>query len=348
LVTVLQNNMRCDYPDGMASASVGGVTEGYTFDWYDVALNYISSGTVVTNLSAGNYTVIATDQLNATNVGMIQFTILDQIVVPEVSLESIPNTSCFAVGNGALITTVAGTSTDYTYAWYEGADPQGSFISSNVHLTDRSGGAYTLQVTNILSGCYTRISAQIVDEPAIPVVNVAATNNTDCTTPNGTLNAVTEEHAMQYSFTWYTSDLNPIGVTSPFVEHLAAGNYVVTVVDGVTGCTSTSAAVINDNCDFTSPGFSGAANNVITSEKKLEGTGIGYYPNPASETLWVSSTGPAALALINHSGEIVLRQNVYLTDTPFALDLSGLKPGGYILNANEGGNLSNFQIVIKK
>lgn len=154
-----------------------------------------------------------------------------------------------------FITTVAGTSTDYSYKWYEGADPAGSFISSDVHLIERSAGSYTLEVTNIISGCFTRVSSQIAEQPAIPLVNVVATNNTNCTTPNGTLNAVTEEAAQQYIFTWYTIDLNPLGVTGPFIDHLAAENYVVSVNDGVTGCTSTSTAVIIDDCDFTSHSF---------------------------------------------------------------------------------------------
>jgi hypothetical protein len=347
LVTVIQNNRNCEIPDGTASASVGGDTEGYTFDWYDAGFNYITSGNVVSNFSAGNYIVVGLDGMGTITVGTVHFTILDEIVLPVVSLESTANTSCVATGNGALITIVNGNPSDYSYAWYEGADPQGSFISSAMNLFDRPAGSYTLTVTHLITRCYTTVSGQIVDDLAIPVVNVVATNNTNCTTPNGTLNAVTEEAAQQYSFAWYTIDLTPLGVTTPLIEHLAAGNYVVSVTDGVTGCATSATGVIIDNCTAESrPGFSAFAGDVTNPKK--EASNIGYYPNPASGTLYVSSTGPAELALINHNGEVVLRKNVYLTDTAFALDLSGIKPGKYILKANEAGTITNFQIVIKK
>jgi hypothetical protein len=122
----------------------------------------------------------------------------------------------------------------------------------------------------------------------------------------------------------------------------------VVVTDGLTGCVSTTTGVINDDCSFTESGFSGVAGNIVTNEKKMGNSTIGYYPNPARETLYVSSTGPAALVLINSSGEIVQRQNIYLRDYAFPLDVSGLRPGKYVLKANEGGTISNYQIIIKK
>jgi hypothetical protein len=347
-VTVIQNQTSCVPPNGSASASVVGGSVGYTFEWYDVGFNPLGvTSPIITNLPGGNYFVIVRDGSGAA-VGTSQVAIQIQTVAPEVVLESIPNTSCIvASSNGALITSVSGNPSDYTYAWYEGADVQGSLISTASHLTDRSGGAFTLVVTDVVTGCSTTITGQITDAPAIPVINVVATNNTNCTTPNGSLNAVTEQNSAQYSITWYDIGLNPLGITGPFADNLAAGNYAVIVTDGLTGCNSLAYGAIYDECDFTFTGSSGVAGNVITSEKKVTG-GIGYYPNPASGTLYVSSTGPAALALINQSGEIVLRQNVYLTDTPFALDISNLRPGKYILKANEAGVVTNFQIIVKK
>jgi hypothetical protein len=347
-VTVIQNQTSCVLPNGSASASVAGGNTGYTFEWFDVTLNPLGiSSSIATNLPAGNYSVIVRDATAAV-VGIGQVVIQSEIVVPAVTLESIPNTSCSVAANGALVTSVPGSPTDYSYAWYEGAEVQGSLISTATHLFDRSGGDYTVVVTNIITGCSTTVTGQITDAPAIPIVNVVATNNTNCTTPNGSLNAVTEQAAAQYSITWYDVGLNPLGITGPFADNLAAGNYVVIVTDGLTGCNSlVHAPAIYDECDFMFSGSSSVAGNVVTNDKKATG-GIGYYPNPASGTLYVGSTGPAALALINHSGEIVLRQNVYLTDTPFALDISGLKSGKYILKANQSGVVTNYQIIIKK
>jgi hypothetical protein len=349
-VTVIQNNTSCQIPNGSATVSVGGVTLGYTFEWYDINLNPLGvSGPVINTLPAGNFVVIVRDA-SAAVVGVTHFVIADHTVRPVVEIESIANTSCYAVANGALITSVSGNPGDYSYAWYEGADVQGSLISTDTHLTERSGGGYTLVVTNVVTGCHTTLTAQISSTPAIPVVNVVViSHNTSCTTPNGELNAVTEQAAGQYIITWYDVALNPLGITGPVADHLGAGNYIVVVTDAVTGCTSSANNVINAaDCDSMSPGSSGVAGDVITNEKKITGTGIGYYPNPASGTLWVSSTGPAALVLINQSGEIVFRQNVYLTDTPFALDVSDLKPGKYILKAYEGVQVTNFQIIVKK
>lgn len=349
-VNVIQNNTSCIIANGIASGSVGGTTSGYTFDWYDAALNPLGvTGPSINNLSAGNYVVIARNASDGTVVGSISFLISDEIMLPQVSIESIANTSCDVVmSNGALITTVQGNLSDYTFAWYEGSDPQGSLISSSTHLTDRIGGNYTLSVTNVITGCVTTLTAQIVNQPAVPVVNVVATNNTNCTTPNGTLTAVTEHSAGQYMINWYDVALNPLGISGVVASNLGAGNYVVTVADVLTNCITTATGVIIDDCDFSSNGFSDVAGRVLTNDKKESSASIGYYPNPASGTLYVSSTGPASLMLVDEKGEVVLRQNVYLTDTPFALDVSGLKSGKYILRANEAGITTNFQIIIKK
>jgi hypothetical protein len=154
-VTVIQNNSNCVMPNGTASATVGGTTLGYTFLWYDVTLNPLGvTGPTINSLAAGNYSVIATEV--ATNIQTtIHFVIMDHLIVPHVTLESHPNTSCTTVGNGTLVALFEGSHEDYSFAWYQGADPAGSLISTSVHLHDASAGSYTLQVTNLSSGCYT-------------------------------------------------------------------------------------------------------------------------------------------------------------------------------------------------
>ena len=102
-VTVIQNQRNCLIPDGSASASVGGGVAGYNFDWYDVALNPLGvSGPLITNLVAGNYSVVVRQQSTGAVVGITQFTIQDETEAPVVSVESIPNTSCYSVANGAI------------------------------------------------------------------------------------------------------------------------------------------------------------------------------------------------------------------------------------------------------
>jgi len=97
LVVETQDNTSCSGANGSASASVGGLTDGYTFEWYqgsDETGLFFNSGPSVTNLSAGIYTVRAFDQATGQSIGTAQATVSDAITLPEVVTQSIPNTSC--------------------------------------------------------------------------------------------------------------------------------------------------------------------------------------------------------------------------------------------------------------
>jgi hypothetical protein len=133
-------------------------------------------------------------------------------------------------------------------------------------INNLTAGAYTVTITNTMTGCSNTCQA-VVNSTLVPptlAVNVAS-NNTSCTTPNGTLSTTT--NATNPSYNWNT------GAMSSTLSNLTAGTYTVTITDASTGCTNTSQGIIsnpiNPTCSVsataqpTCANLNGGAANVI-------------------------------------------------------------------------------------
>ncbi len=110
----LNNNVSCNGGnDGSATASAAGGTAGYTFAW-----SMGGSSSVATGLTAGCYTVTATDANGCTNSEVICIT-EPTVLVATASIDS--NTLCSSTSTGVASVVASGGALSYTYSWSSGS-----------------------------------------------------------------------------------------------------------------------------------------------------------------------------------------------------------------------------------
>jgi gliding motility-associated-like protein len=207
--------------NGVATVTPAGGTAPYFYLWSNSAIT-----PTITNLTAGTYTVTATDNLGCTATTSITIT------QPAVLTSSIPlssNVSCFGGNNGSASVLGMGGTTPYSYLWNNG--------ETTTSVSDLVAGNYTVTITDAL-GC-TASSSVTISQPALLVANITSTTNVSCFMgSNGSATAGANGGTPPYDFVWSN------GAHGATAINLASGNYVVTVTDWL-GCTTTTVAVIN-------------------------------------------------------------------------------------------------------
>lgn len=202
---------------GSATITLGGGVAPYTVLWSNG-----DSTTTANNLTAGGYTVTATDVNGCQKVRAVNIPLLPPL---ELSV-AVTQISCNNANNGAIDLTVVGGTPGYGYQWNDFATTQ-----------DRTGlgeGHYCVTVTDN-NGCTASICADIYNPAVItismvaeqPLCNVANGVNT-----TGRITGSVTGGTPNYTFTW--SD--PYGGGLPR-NNVAPGTYRLTITD-VNGCTS--------------------------------------------------------------------------------------------------------------
>ncbi|MBI2967332.1 MAG: gliding motility-associated C-terminal domain-containing protein, partial [Bacteroidetes bacterium] len=221
--TTLSNPTCNNLCDGSASASASGGSGTYTYNW-----STGSSGTSVTNICTGTYTVTVTDGNGCTvssSVNVTQPTALTASVTPA-------NASCYNQCNGSATASASGATPPYTYLWN---DPLNQTTISATGLCD---GLITVTVTDN-KGCTASASGTIT-EPAQLAVNVTSIQNVNCNgNCNGSIQVSVSNGSAPYTYQWNNGQSNPLATG------LCAGNYTVTVSDNK-GCTQTASAAITE------------------------------------------------------------------------------------------------------
>ncbi|MES2592745.1 MAG: PKD domain-containing protein [Bacteroidota bacterium] len=222
-VSTTKTDETCNYlNNGTATATASGGTPGYTYAWQPGAL----TTTAISNLSAGTYTVTATDSKGCiTNATAI----IAQPAPIAITFVSQVNVSCFAGSDGSVAASVSGGTANYTYVWA----PGGATTSGISNLT---AGTYSVTVTDA-QGC-TGTNSVVITQPTIVVPSTSVTNETCNYLNNGTATAGASGGTPGYTYLW-----QPGAQTTVTATGLSAGTYTLTVTDSK-GCVKTTNAVI--------------------------------------------------------------------------------------------------------
>lgn len=195
--------------NGTLSASVLGGTAPYTYTW--LPGNQLTSS--VTNVSAGNYTVIVGDAQACVSTQTISISQPAALTRTLTGMQP----SCNAGSNGSLSSLVSGGTPPYTYTWLPVAINTGS-------ISNLSVGNYTL-LLNDANGCSN--SATIALSQPLPLsANISATNPACFGDSNGKLTASAFGGIAPYTYTWL-----PSTQTGSALANLSAGNYSLVVRD---------------------------------------------------------------------------------------------------------------------
>lgn len=323
-VTITVNSSGVNQPscfggaNGTATVSASGGTPNYTYSWSPGPL----SGATQNTLSAGSYTVTATDLNGCTGNTTITITQPTELIASATSTPA----SC-GLSNGTATASATGGTGSYSYSW----SPTGgnSAVANNLAAT-----VYTVTVTD-QNGCSDQASTTVTGTTN-PTLSLQSSNNATCFgLSNGSATVAASGGTGGYTYVWMPGSLAGASQSS-----LAANTYTVTVTDGA-GCTAslnvvigqptalsiTSSNLVDANC-----GASDGAATVTASG----GTGTYTYSwSPAG-----SGTNPTNLAPGPYT-VTVTDQNNCTASTSFAIGT--LNGPALVLNSSSdvscnGGN----------
>jgi hypothetical protein len=206
---------------------VGGETP------YDYVWSNGETTSSISNLSAGTYDLIVTDDNNCTYEEAIIVNEPDLLVATYVPT----HVACFGESNGAIDITVSGGIPSYTYAWTN--------LTIDEDLLNILAGAYTVTVTDA-NNCSTSVSA-IINEPSEIIYSVSTIDLLCEGEDQGQISISSISGgtpAYEYSIDGSTYQLS----TDAF-NNLSAGNYTVDIRDQ-DGCTKNTLVVLDEPIGF--------------------------------------------------------------------------------------------------
>lgn len=254
--------------NGSATVTAGGGVSPYSFTW----LPSSTTGSVVTGLSVGNYSV----QINDANNCILTSTY--SISQPTAALSALGTStavSCFAGSNGTASVTVTGGTIPYNYNW----------LPMNVNspfIGGLSTGTYSVNITDNLN-CTTSTTV-LVSQPSQSLSATANGVATSCSGgSDGTATVTATGGTGSYSYQW-----SPSGGTNQTANGLSQGTYFVNVTDA-NSCFTTISIIISSPTPITgslvvlNPACN-IANGTITSQISGGTSPYTYSWSPGSTT----------------------------------------------------------------
>ncbi len=259
-----------------AHAATGG-TPPYKYLWTP------SGGTSIattTNLTAGTYTITATDSNGCTATASETITYPPALTVSSIATSG---AGCYGGNMGSALATASGGTPVYTYSWF----PSHGTSASESNL---SAGTYTITVTDSL-GCSATAAVTITE--AAPMVIVAdSVDDNSFSGCNGSAHvSVISGGTPPYTYLW-----SPGGQTTDSISGQCQGDYCCTITQA-NGCSQMVCIVVK---------------NVTGIDPLTNGNGlVSAYPNPCNGQFTISindnDAGNAKLEIYNVLGQNILQ-----------------------------------------
>ncbi|MCC6723729.1 MAG: hypothetical protein IT258_04415, partial [Saprospiraceae bacterium] len=200
-----------------------------------------------------------TDEMTVTVVDV------DAVTEPSAILPCVYGQGITISGNGSSV------GPGITYQWDTGS---GNIVSGQNSLNPivDAPGLYQLTVT-LTAGtaiCTETATVEVVNDPDVPVAEIAQPNNISCTDPLALLDGIGSSVGGNITYQWTTPNGSFSGPTDELIANAASpGNYTLTVTNILNGCTDDFTVEVQSNYGFPSanPVASGnlsCTNNVVT------------------------------------------------------------------------------------
>lgn len=194
--------------------TISGGIGPYQYQWSNLATTLIQ-----TNLSAGNYTIMVTDNLNCIKNSTIN--------IPEAALFTInpivSNISCFGAHDGSINLNLVGGKSPKNLVWSDGS-------TSGLIRNNLGSGTYTATISDS-TPCYIVRQFTII-EPQPIAASAILTDALDCNdAKSGAINLVVAGGTTPYKYLWSNGEI------AEDLNTITSGNYQVTVTD-TNGCST--------------------------------------------------------------------------------------------------------------
>ncbi len=275
------NPLCYDSCTGSASLSPSGGTSPYTFTWSNAATT-----SSLSNLCAGTYTVIITDQ----NSCVAQDTA--KIIQPSAlaAVFKVTAITCNGDCNGKIVAAISGGTPGYTYMW----NTTPALTTDSV--MNLCPGRDTIHVTD-LNGCPFDTSIALVNPPALHHIDTI-TNASCNTTADGSVMVTVTGGTQPYVFSWSTG-LTASGVTTSTLSNLKPGTYILSLTDSVKCDFTDTVKVIADTTVLANAGTDTSVCSGISvtlnGAASINAKGYQWFSLPAPGT-FVGSTSSVAIS----------------------------------------------------
>lgn len=312
-------NISCSgLSDGSITSSNNGGTAPYSFAWTGPN-NYSANTSSISNLEAGSYTLVVTDQNGCTATNTITLT------EPAVLTASVSGSafngfgvSCNGSSDGSLTSTVSGGTAAYNFVW----TGPGNFSAATQNISNIAAGNYTLTVTD-QNGCKYSTSYEITQPQPIFSSFTAGTYNggynISCYgATDGSITSTINGGVNPFQFSW--SGPNGFASSQQDLSSIGAGTYLVTYTDD-NGCSASASVTITEPAALTS--------NASTSS--YNGFGISCYNE---------KDGNILIDVLGGTSPFVVEWNGPNGFTSSSEDLNGVGAGNYSAVITDQNNCS--------
>ncbi len=218
-LNVLATNANCGQPNGEATVTASGGTGTYSYVWSNGL-----TGSHVTGLLAGSYTVVVSDLAGCTSSTVVS---IGNVEAPQLAVLSTSPAVCLGATGAASVTATGGVA-PLSYVWSTGTT--GNSLSGVV------SGVYSVTVTDS-KGCLDITQVTIGTIPG-SLTGVMSSTPSACSQASGSA-TMTASGSSGYQYLWNT------GATTASISGLVSGIYSVKVTDAA-GCSFTAAVSIDD------------------------------------------------------------------------------------------------------
>ena len=211
---------------GSAAVSSSGGTNPITYSWSNG-----DTDTLAGNLTAGTYTVIATDASGCTDTAVVTINEPPQLTATTTQIDVL----CFGDNTGSATVTPNGGTAPYSYAWSSGGTgaTEGSLIV----------GTYTCDITDA-NGCIASVTVTITEPPQL-TATATSTNVTCFGASDGTGTASVAGGTQPYTYAWST------GGTAATEVGMGPGQHTCNITDA-NGCTTSITVTITEPAQIVS------------------------------------------------------------------------------------------------